>query len=117
MVGMALTMAHAVTPTYRGGLAINYHGRESLTARDVVRGRGDVRIGDVVIWQHGEGIRGHVGIVERVVDRWTIVTIEANTSPGPHGSQDDGDGIWRRLRRIELYNFFRIRWFTHVSYA
>jgi hypothetical protein len=39
----------------------------------------------------------HVGIVESFTAT-TIVTIEANTSNTDEGSQDDGDGVWRRTR-------------------
>ena len=40
----------------------------------------------------------HVGIVE-AVGRSTITTIEGNTGPGATGSQDNGDGVYRRERR------------------
>lgn len=39
----------------------------------------------------------HVGIVESF-DATSITTIEANTSNSDEGSQDDGDGVWRRTR-------------------
>ena len=39
----------------------------------------------------------HVGIVESVTAS-TITTIEGNTSNSNAGSQDDGDGVWRRTR-------------------
>ena len=39
----------------------------------------------------------HVGIVESFTDT-TITTIEGNTSNSTFGSQDDGDGVWRRTR-------------------
>ncbi|MHA6631855.1 CHAP domain-containing protein [Pseudonocardia sichuanensis] len=39
----------------------------------------------------------HVGIVESF-DAKTITTIEGNTGPGATGSQDDGDGVYRRTR-------------------
>lgn len=39
----------------------------------------------------------HVGIVESIGPN-TIQTIEANTSSGVAGSQDNGGGVWRRTR-------------------
>lgn len=39
----------------------------------------------------------HVGIVESFTAT-TITTIEGNTSNSTFGSQDDGDGVWRRTR-------------------
>lgn len=116
-VSMALKMGGATTPTYRGGLATRYRESGSLTARDVLRGKATLQPGDLAIWQKGETIFGHIGVIERVVDRRTIVVIEGNTSPGTAGRQDDGDGIWRRTRHIEMYNYFKIRWFTRPSYG
>ncbi len=53
----------------------------------------------------------HIGIVEWYDDRIGMVhTIEANTSDqGIDGSQRDGDGIYRRARRISLCgDFYRL---------
>ena len=40
----------------------------------------------------------HVGIVERVLPKGIIQTIEGNTSSGERGSQSNGDGVYRRRR-------------------
>lgn len=116
-VGKALTLGRALTPRYRGGLAIRYREPESFSARDVLAGRVLLEPGDLAIWQHGETMSGHIGVIERVIDRRTIIDIEGNTSPGPTGSQDDGDGIWRRRRTISLFDSFKIRWFTRPTYG
>lgn len=42
----------------------------------------------------------HVGIIERVVDRHHIITIEGNTSPSRHGSQRNGGQVARRRRYV-----------------
>ena len=44
----------------------------------------------------------HVGIVERVLPKGIIQTIEGNTSSGERGSQSNGDGVYRR-RRSTVY--------------
>lgn len=41
----------------------------------------------------------HVGIVESVNDDGSVTTIEGNTSPGDGGSQSNGGGVYRRVRR------------------
>jgi hypothetical protein len=48
-------------------------------------------------WPDRLGRIQHVGIVEAVGPN-SITTIEANTSSGVAGSQDNGGGVWRRTR-------------------
>jgi hypothetical protein len=55
-----------------------------------------MRAGDIVTFDFS-----HIGIVRE--DRGTIIeTIEGNTSPGPTGSQRDGDGVYARQRARSL---------------
>lgn len=46
----------------------------------------------------------HMGFVERVLSLgplgWIIRTVEGNTSPDEGGSQDDGGGVYRRIRHF-----------------
>ena len=68
-------------------------------------------IGDLAFFDwpgQGESI-DHVGVVERVVDSRTIITIEGNTGSGQAGSPSDG--VYRRTRSISL-----VRAFAHPSY-
>lgn len=86
------------------------------TAGQVLRGEKKVKAGTIIIWQRGETIYGHVGFA---LEDWHYdrgKTIEANTSKGTKGSQYDGDGVYIRTRKIEVYNFFRIIGFTEVLY-
>jgi hypothetical protein len=73
--------------------------------------------GDVVCFDwNGDRWADHVGIVERVLAlRWKgrvfvgwIQTIEGNTSSGARGSQDNGDGVYRRRRWATACKFARI---------
>lgn len=49
-----------------------------------------------VIWKHGDGPSGHVGIVESVhLDH--ILTVEGNTGPGS-GIIREGDGVYLKKR-------------------
>lgn len=98
----------------RSALARNYADRKAIDARLVMRGSRDASPGDLVIWQKGSTISGHIGIV---ASRWkgaTGWTVEGNTSSGPGGSQDDGDGVWKRRRSISPGSYFRIRWFRPI---
>jgi len=70
--------------------------------------------GDILVWIRKNG--GHIGFIEKPVDRFTWRTIEANTSPGTAGSQYDGDGVWRRVRTYEPFNTFRITHYVPVRY-
>jgi len=61
--------------------------------------------GDVGSWDYtGDHWADHVFIVERVLSLgpwgWLLSTVEGNTSSGVAGSQADGDGVYRRTRRI-----------------
>lgn len=56
------------------------------------------RRGDIVLFDFGASMAIHVGIVEKVNADGTIQTIEANTSPGTGGSQNNGGGVYRRVR-------------------
>jgi surface antigen len=58
------------------------------------------RRGAVVFYDFPDSVRRiqHVGIVESVRSDGRIVAIEGNTSPDDAGSQDNGDGVYRRVR-------------------
>lgn len=73
--------------------------------------------GDLVCYRWGaDDWPDHVGFVERVLAvRWFggsfvgwVQTVEGNTSSGIRGSQDDGDGVYRRRRWISRAKFVRV---------
>lgn len=73
--------------------------------------------GDVVCYDwNGDGWPDHVGLVERVLAlRWRgrvfvgwVQTVEGNTSSGSRGSQDNGDGVYRRRRWATTCKFARV---------
>ena len=47
----------------------------------------------------------HVGLVEAVNGDGSITTIEGNTTSGRGGLQRDGDGVWRRVRRVGIVGY------------
>lgn len=73
--------------------------------------------GDMVIWlkNYNENIivndanpSGHVGLIIEEIEPGKFRTIEGNTSSGDSGSQRDGDGVFVRIRTINLTAGFRI---------
>jgi hypothetical protein len=88
--------------------------KQTFTAYDVIMGRQKVLKGDIPIWQKGTTMFGHTGFAAEDWDGTGGKTIEANTSPGTGGNQSDGDGVHIRNRRIEVYSYFRIKWFTRL---
>jgi hypothetical protein len=56
------------------------------------------RRGAIVFFNFGHGLAVHVEWVEKVLDGNRIQTIGFNTSSGMTGSQNNGDGVFRRIR-------------------
>lgn len=54
--------------------------------------------GYIVIWNYEGTANGHIGIVTRVIDEFTIETIEGNTSPDDNRIEREGDGVYRKIR-------------------
>ncbi|PMC76762.1 peptidoglycan-binding protein [Brachybacterium sp. UMB0905] len=71
------------------------------------------RPGDVLVfdWNWRTASTNHVGICERVLPSGNYQTIEGNTSPGSAGSQGNGGGVHRRVRRPSQVRYvIRPRW-------
>ena len=98
----------------RSGLASRFITVRSIRASEALRGVKRVPPGAVVVWRRGNGPFGHAGFAV-AWDGATGETVEGNTSSGRAGSQRDGDGVWRRQRRITPGRYFRIVSFTPVG--
>jgi hypothetical protein len=96
--------------------AIKKDGYEvrTFTALDVINGKEKVLEGDFGTYQKGTTISGHAIVVNADWKGISGETIEANTSSGTKGSQDNGDGVYKRIRKIEPFNYFRLKWFTRI---
>jgi hypothetical protein len=71
-------------------------------ARSTGRHRTSAKRGHLAYWLNSNGT-GHIGIV--VGSAFGMVrTIEGNTSSGEAGSQRDGDGLYRRVRRASRWD-------------
>lgn len=72
---------------------------------------------DLPCWAHGVAsgnFNGHVGLLTEQVDYQTFRTIEANTGSGNAGSQRDGNGVYRRLRQLDMTKLFKVVGFIRV---
>ncbi len=58
--------------------------------------------GDVVIFGMGKNHAAHTGFLERRYDAQHVVVIEGNTSSSNAGSQNNGGGVYRRVRHHRL---------------
>jgi hypothetical protein len=115
-VGFNLTTAQVDLPKMRSGLAVNYITKTSIAAKDVLIGVKQVPDGSIFIFRHGTTIHGHTGFVLHW-NKSSGSTVEGNTSSGTAGSQSDGDGVYKRTRYIQPANYFRIVYFTPVTYS
>lgn len=62
----------------------------------------DCRKGDVALYDFdGNGSCDHIGIIESNNGN-TITAIEGNTHPDDNGSQNAGNGVWRRVRGFDV---------------
>jgi hypothetical protein len=114
--GLALDLAGASFPKYRGGHALSYLKEEKISTEDVLAGRASLQRGDLGAFRNGKTWKGHLCGVDSVIDRRTIRTLEANTSSGAGGSQRDGDGFFYRIRTLSLYSYFRLVGFVRPRY-
>lgn len=80
-----------------GGKPIFYCPSIEALAKSRGRWYSSPRVGDLVLYSFGAREAIHVGIVEKV-NATTIQTIEGNTSSGASGSQNNGGGVYRRIR-------------------
>lgn len=63
--------------------------------------------GDVLVfdWNWGTLSTNHVGILEKTTSSGNPQTIEGNTYPGVSGSQGNGGGVYRRVRRWDQVRY------------
>ena len=75
--------------------------------------KSQARPGDVLVfdWNWNTAATNHVGILEKKLSSGNFQTIEGNTSPGASGSQGNGGGVYRRVRRASQVRYvIRPRW-------
>jgi len=111
-VGFCLDSAKVTSLKVRSGLARRYVQKNSIKATKVLEGNMSIPEGSLLIWRRGTTIFGHVGIVEKWKGK-SGTTIEGNTSSSNKTSlQYAGQGVYRKKRTINPYNYFRITDFT-----
>lgn len=69
--------------------------------------RAQARPGDVLVfdWNRATAATNHVGILEKITAAGNPQSIEGNTSPGSSGSQGNGGGVYRRVRRWDQVRY------------
>lgn len=73
--------------------------------------------GMLVIWQVGDTERGHIGILNEVLDNYKMTVAEGNTSNSDKKSQVNGDVATIKTRTIGRGTFdFHLLGFVEVSY-
>lgn len=94
-------------------LAKRFITSKSIKAKEVLQGRVKIPRGAIIIWSKGTTWMGHVGIVLNW-NKGSGQTIEGNTSASNKGDQRNGNGVYKKNRKIEPYNYFRITHFTLI---
>lgn len=89
-------------PIGRNGIFYTPSIVASARSRGVWRSESDMaqaQPGDIVLFDFdGTGKAKHVGFIEKYLGAGLVQTIEGNTSSGNAGSQNDGGGVYRRVR-------------------
>ncbi len=101
----------------RSGLARHFKTRAPpgmwVDAAKVLRGQVTIPAGSVAVYERGNTIFGHVGIVTRDFSGDGSLYISANTSaPGSGGSEFSGGGVWEKEFTIKPGAAFRITGFV-----
>jgi hypothetical protein len=112
-LAFVLDSAQVDYPTVRSGVAQHYITRQSIPATHVIHGR-EIPAGHIAVWKRGNTWMGHVEIVREDWKGGSGLTIGANTTPGTAGDQRQGNGVYKRTRRIDQTAYFRITHFTPV---
>lgn len=108
-VSYCLTVSGVMYPKTRSGLARDFATKTDkrlvIKATDVILKKYKVVKGDLVVWQKGETVFGHIGMT---TEDWNAIkgkTIEGNVS----------NKVSLMTRKIEPANYFRIKWFVKVK--
>lgn len=115
-VSFCLYQAGVSYPKIISAWAGKFKTGRAISAGRIARGRYKLQGGEIVLWNKGKNRIGHIGFVDSIVSNTCFYTIEGNTSRGDGGSQADGDGVYRKLRKIQFQAWFRISYFTPVEY-
>lgn len=70
---------------------------------------GGAKAGDLVIYDFGKGSAQHIGFFERYT-HFGIQTIEGNTSYFNSGSQNNGEGVYRKIRSSGVMGFVAMKY-------
>lgn len=57
--------------------------------------------GDLMVWGERDTTNGHIGIIEALLDTSTVQTIEGNTTPDQQFVNREGNGVYRKRRKLQ----------------
>jgi len=119
-VSYVLTVNKIKVPNVRSGLARDFitktNKKNISLINNVMLNKSKIQKGDLVVWGWENSYKGHIAFLTGYdIKSNKFYTIEGNTSSGIKGSQDNGDGVYRRIRRYEPANYFRMRWIVKVE--
>ena len=83
----------------------------AVSPGEIIRGEVRPDSGSVAVWQKGNGVYGHAGILTRMTSRRCFYAIEANTTPSEASSAEaerDGGGVYRRHRCLRPTSYFSV---------
>ncbi len=112
-VSFVLDSARVSYPKVRSGRAQQYITSKSIPSSRVAGGKA-IPAGYLAVWKRGNSEMGHVEIVREEWSGYSGLTIGANTTPDQSGDQRQGNGVYKKTRRIDHTAFFRLSHFTPV---
>ena len=78
---------------------VNAAKAQGIWRSDSTASLSKIKPGDLVLFDfNGSGNAQHVGFAEKYLGGGNVQTIEGNTSPTNRGSQNNGGGVYRRVR-------------------
>lgn len=113
-VSAMLDESGSTVPKVRTGRSRSFFNSKSIRISHIAKGYAEVLPGWILIWANfrkGKMLKtGHVGINVRQLKGSIILfeTIEANTRSENKGRQDEGDGVYERVRGITNKGNFRL---------
>ena len=71
------------------------------------------QVGDLIIWRFGATQKGHVGIINKILENGRVETIEGNTSDS-NSVDRNGDGVYLKNRSSKGTEEMRVLGFIRV---
>lgn len=109
--------------TGRSATLLSYAKRKPLefkviSPNQVILGAVKLKLGDIAIFQRGKAVgedfSGHTEVVKAPIDKANFESIGGNTGASYAGDQGEGEGVYRKKRKINSVSF-PVRGFFRVN--